>query len=147
MCLSIVGQISCWLCPFAAGAGLLDVCGPQDLGRRHDAPRTQRCWRLWPAAKLCGFLKYIVKEVVCACGRGQGGVLHGADGHFGDGLIAWAVIPFNDGWVLSEHQRRDPLCLRVSSLEVYGVIMGGWASNSKYPFLGSLALCGADDFL
>jgi NADH-quinone oxidoreductase subunit H len=53
-------------------------------------------------------------------------------------MIAWAVIPFNDGWVLADLNVAILYVFAVSSLEVYGVIMGGWASNSKYPFLGSL---------
>jgi NADH-quinone oxidoreductase subunit H len=53
-------------------------------------------------------------------------------------VIAWAVIPFNDSWVLSDINVAILYVFAVSSLEVYGVIMGGWASNSKYPFLGSL---------
>jgi NADH-quinone oxidoreductase subunit H len=48
------------------------------------------------------------------------------------------VIPFNDGWVLSDINVAILYVFAVSSLEVYGVIMGGWASNSKYAFLGSL---------
>ena len=53
-------------------------------------------------------------------------------------MIAWAVIPFSDTWVLSDINVAILYVFAVSSLEVYGVIMGGWASNSKYPFLGSL---------
>jgi hypothetical protein len=53
-------------------------------------------------------------------------------------VIAWAVIPFNEGWVLSDINVAILYVFAISSLEVYGVIMGGWASNSKYPFLGSL---------
>jgi hypothetical protein len=53
-------------------------------------------------------------------------------------MIAWAVIPFNDTWVLADINVAILYVFAVSSLEVYGVIMGGWASNSKYPFLGSL---------
>ena len=53
-------------------------------------------------------------------------------------LIAWAVIPFSDTLVLSSLNVGILYVFAVSSLEVYGVIMGGWASNSKYPFLGSL---------
>ena len=53
-------------------------------------------------------------------------------------VIAWAVIPFNDGWVLADINVAILYVFAMSSLEVYGVIMGGWASNSKYPFLGSL---------
>ena len=53
-------------------------------------------------------------------------------------MVAWAVIPFNDGWVLANINVAILYVFAISSLEVYGVIMGGWASNSKYPFLGSL---------
>jgi len=53
-------------------------------------------------------------------------------------LIAWAVIPFNESLVISNINVAILYVFAVSSLEVYGVIMGGWASNSKYPFLGSL---------
>jgi NADH-quinone oxidoreductase subunit H len=48
------------------------------------------------------------------------------------------VIPFDSGWVLSDINVAILFVFAISSLEVYGVIMGGWASNSKYPFLGSL---------
>ena len=53
-------------------------------------------------------------------------------------MIAWAVIPFNETWVLADINVAILYVFAISSLEVYGVIMGGWASNSKYPFLGSL---------
>ena len=62
-------------------------------------------------------------------------------------MVAWSVIPFNDGWVLADINVAILFIFAVSSLEVYGVIMGGWASNSKYPFLGQPALGGADDLL
>ena len=53
-------------------------------------------------------------------------------------LIAWSVFPFNNGWVLTDINIGILFIFAVAGLEVYGVIMGGWASNSKYPFLGSL---------
>ena len=53
-------------------------------------------------------------------------------------LIGWAVIPFDDGWVLADINVGILYLFAVSSLGVYGVIMAGWASNSKYPFLGAL---------
>ena len=53
-------------------------------------------------------------------------------------MVAWSVIPFNDGWVLTDINIGILFIFAVAGLEVYGVIMGGWASNSKYPFLGSL---------
>jgi NADH-quinone oxidoreductase subunit H len=53
-------------------------------------------------------------------------------------LMGWAVIPFNEGAVLSDINIGILYLFAVSSLEVYGVICSGWASNSKYPFLGAL---------
>ena len=52
--------------------------------------------------------------------------------------MAWAVIPFAPGWVMSDLNVGILYIFAVSSLGVYGIIMGGWASNSKYPFLGAL---------
>jgi len=84
------------------------------------------------------FLKYIVKEVVFPAGADKAVFLMGPMVTLVMSLIAWAVIPFNENWVLSEINVAILYVFAVSSLEVYGVIMGGWASNSKYPFLGSL---------
>jgi NADH-quinone oxidoreductase subunit H len=53
-------------------------------------------------------------------------------------LIGWAVIPFDEGWVLADINVGILYLFAISSLGVYGVIMAGWASNSKYPFLGAL---------
>ena len=53
-------------------------------------------------------------------------------------LIAWAVIPFSATQVLADINVGILYLFAVSSLGVYGIIMGGWASNSKYPFLGAI---------
>ena len=53
-------------------------------------------------------------------------------------LAAWAVIPFAPGWVISDINVGIMYLFAISSLGVYGIIMGGWASNSKYPFLGAI---------
>jgi len=53
-------------------------------------------------------------------------------------LAAWAVIPFADGWVLADVNAGLLYVLAMTSLGVYGVIIAGWASNSKYAFLGSM---------
>ena len=83
-------------------------------------------------------LKYVVKEVVVPAGADKTVFMLAPMLSFVLALIAWAVIPFNDGWVLSDINVAILYVFAISSLEVYGVIMGGWASNSKYPFLGSL---------
>ncbi|CAF2248557.1 unnamed protein product [Rotaria magnacalcarata] len=53
-------------------------------------------------------------------------------------LVGWAVIPFSEGWVLSDMNVGVLYILALSSLGIYGIIMAGWASNSKYAFLGAI---------
>ncbi|HPD94035.1 MAG: NADH-quinone oxidoreductase subunit NuoH [Rhodobacter sp.] len=84
------------------------------------------------------FIKYIVKEVIFPAGADRAVFLLAPMVSLVMALVAWAVIPFDDGWVLSDVNVAILYIFAISSLEVYGVIMGGWASNSKYPFLGSL---------
>ena len=83
-------------------------------------------------------LKYVVKEIVVPAGSDRTVFMLAPLTSFVLALIAWAVIPFDETWVLSDINVAILYVFAVSSLEVYGVIMGGWASNSKYPFLGSL---------
>ncbi|MGB5838028.1 MAG: NADH-quinone oxidoreductase subunit H, partial [Albidovulum sp.] len=82
-------------------------------------------------------LKYILKEIVVPAGADKFVFFLAPMLSFVLAILAWAVIPFNDGWVLSDINVAILFVFAISSLEVYGVIMGGWASNSKYPFLGS----------
>ena len=84
------------------------------------------------------FIKYIVKEVVVPAGADKPVFFLAPMITFVLAVIAWAVIPFNEGWVVADLNVGILYIFAISSLEVYGVIMGGWASNSKYPFLGSL---------
>ena len=83
-------------------------------------------------------LKYIIKEVVVPAGADRPVFFIAPLTSFVLAIIAWAVIPFNETWVLADLNVAILYVFAMSSLEVYGVIMGGWASNSKYPFLGSL---------
>ncbi|MEM1361034.1 MAG: NADH-quinone oxidoreductase subunit NuoH [Pseudomonadota bacterium] len=83
-------------------------------------------------------LKYVVKEIVVPAGADRTVFMLAPMTSFVLALIAWAVIPFGETWVLADINVAILYVFAISSLEVYGVIMGGWASNSKYPFLGSL---------
>ncbi|GHE58364.1 NADH-quinone oxidoreductase subunit H [Camelimonas fluminis] len=83
-------------------------------------------------------LKFVLKEPVIPAGSNKGlfllaplitGVL---------ALSAWAVVPVNAGWVVADINVGVLFILAISSLMVYGTIMAGWASNSKYPFLSAL---------
>ncbi|PJI92263.1 NADH dehydrogenase subunit H [Yoonia maricola] len=84
------------------------------------------------------FLKYIVKEIVVPAGADKFVFFLAPMIAFVLAVISWSVIPFNEGWVLADINVAILYIFAIGSLEVYGVIMGGWASNSKYPFLGSL---------
>tara|TARA_B100002051_G_C16724563_1_gene634542 strand:+ start:631 stop:1644 length:1014 start_codon:yes stop_codon:yes gene_type:complete len=84
------------------------------------------------------FLKYVFKEIVIPSGSDKVVFLLAPLITFVLSLVAWSVIPFNEGWVLTDINIGILFIFAIAGLEVYGVIMGGWASNSKYPFLGSL---------
>ncbi len=83
-------------------------------------------------------LKFILKEIVVPAGADKIVFLLAPLVTFALALVGWAVIPMAPGWVVSNINVGILYLFAISSLGVYGIIMGGWASNSKYPFLGSL---------
>ncbi|MGH7120652.1 MAG: NADH-quinone oxidoreductase subunit NuoH [Acetobacteraceae bacterium] len=83
-------------------------------------------------------LKMIMKETIIPTGANRGLFLLAPMITFGLALLAWAVIPVNDGWAITNINVGILYLLAISSLGVYGVIIAGWASNSKYAFLGAL---------
>ncbi len=87
---------------------------------------------------MADFLKYVFKEIVIPAGSDRVVFILAPMISFVLAVAAWAVIPFADGWVLANLNIGILYVFAISSLEVYGVIMGGWASNSKYAFLGAL---------
>jgi NADH-quinone oxidoreductase subunit H len=84
------------------------------------------------------FFKFVLKEIVVPAGADKVVFLLAPLLTFILAFIAWAAIPFAPGWVISDLNVGILYIFAISSLGVYGIIMGGWASNSKYPFLGSL---------
>ncbi|HWF00407.1 MAG TPA: NADH-quinone oxidoreductase subunit NuoH [Caulobacteraceae bacterium] len=83
-------------------------------------------------------LKFMLKEIVIPSGADKAIFLLAPLISFTLAFGAWAVLPLAPGWLVSNVNVGVLYIFAVSSLGVYGIIMGGWASNSKYPFLGSL---------
>ncbi|MBV9995482.1 MAG: NADH-quinone oxidoreductase subunit NuoH [Caulobacteraceae bacterium] len=83
-------------------------------------------------------MKFMLKELVVPAGADKPVFLLAPLISFTLALAAWAVMPLAPGWIASNINVGILYLFAVSSLGVYGVIMGGWASNSKYPFLGGL---------
>jgi NADH-quinone oxidoreductase subunit H len=83
-------------------------------------------------------LKFVVKEPVIPASANKGMFLLAPLVTATLALSAWAVIPLDSGWAIADINVGILYLFAISSLGVYGIIMGGWASNSKYPFLGAL---------
>ncbi len=87
---------------------------------------------------LADALKYIFKEIIIPASANKVIFILAPIVTMTLALIAWAVIPFSESYVLADINVGILYIFAVSSLGVYGIIMGGWASNSKYPFLGAI---------
>jgi NADH-quinone oxidoreductase subunit H len=93
-------------------------------------------WGLFQA--FADLLKFVFKEPIIPSGANKGVFLLAPFVSAVLAMATWAVIPVNEGWAIANNNVGILYIFAISSLEVYGVIMGGWASNSKYPFLGAL---------
>ncbi len=83
-------------------------------------------------------VKLLLKEVVIPTGANKGVFLIAPMFAFAPALAAWAVIPFNDTLVLANVNASLLYIMSITSIGVYGIILSGWASNSKYAFLGGM---------
>jgi NADH-quinone oxidoreductase subunit H len=93
-------------------------------------------WGIWQS--FADFLKFALKEPVIPDGANKGVFLLAPFVMGMLALSAWAVIPVSEGWAIADLNVGILYIYAISSLSVYGIIMGGWASNSKYPFLSAL---------
>jgi NADH-quinone oxidoreductase subunit H len=93
-------------------------------------------WGLFQS--FADLLKFVLKEPVIPAGANKGVFLLAPLISCTLALAAWAVVPVSAGWVISNINVGILYIFAISSLGVYGVIMAGWASNSKYPFLAAL---------
>src|SRR6202040_2665165 len=81
-------------------------------------------------------LKMLMKETIIPSGSNRFLFLIAPMLTFALAMLAWAVIPVNDGWAIADINVGILYLFAISSLGVYGIIVAGWASNSKYPFFG-----------
>src|SRR5215208_4901012 len=93
-------------------------------------------WGLFQS--FADLLKFVFKEVVIPDGANKGVFIIAPLVTCVLALSAWAVVPVSHGWAIADINVGILYLFAISSLGVYGVIMGGWASNSKYPFLAAL---------
>ncbi|MCW2275394.1 NADH-quinone oxidoreductase subunit NuoH [Rhodoblastus acidophilus] len=93
-------------------------------------------WGIWQS--FADMIKFMVKEPIIPDGANKGVFMMAPLVTAALALSAWAVIPVNDGWAIANLNVGVLYIFAISSLGVYGIIMGGWASNSKYPFLSAL---------
>ncbi|MBB5751238.1 NADH-quinone oxidoreductase subunit NuoH [Prosthecomicrobium pneumaticum] len=93
-------------------------------------------WGLFQS--FADLLKFVLKEPIVPSGSNKGIFLLAPVVTATLAFAAWAVIPFDAGWVISNINVGILYIFAISSLGVYGIIMAGWASNSKYPFLAAL---------
>ena len=87
---------------------------------------------------LADALKYIFKEIIIPASSNKVIFILAPIITMTLALVAWAVIPMSENFVLADINVGILYLFAISSLGVYGIIMGGWASNSKYPFLGAI---------
>ena len=83
-------------------------------------------------------LKMVMKETIIPSGANRVLFIMAPMITFILAILAWAVIPLNDGWAIADINVGVLYLFAISSLGVYGIIIAGWASNSKYPFFGAM---------
>ena len=93
-------------------------------------------WGLFQS--FADLLKFVLKEPIIPSGANKGVFLLAPLVTCVLALAAWAVIPMDLGWVISDINVGVLYIFAISSLSIYGIIMAGWSSNSKYPFLAAL---------
>ena len=136
--LIIVGQILLIILPIMGGVAYLTLAERKVIAamQLRKGPNVVGPFGLFQP--VADGLKLLVKETVIPSGANQVVFILAPMLTFILALVAWAVIPFDAGWVLADINVGVLYLFAISSLGVYGIIMAGWASNSKYAFLGAL---------
>ena len=134
----IVGQILLIIVPIMGGVAYLTLAERKVIAamQLRKGPNVVGPFGLFQP--VADGLKLLVKETVIPSGANRVVFILAPMLTFILALVAWAVIPFDAGWVLADINVGILYLFAISSLGVYGIIMAGWASNSKYAFLGAL---------
>lgn len=134
----IVAQIMAIVLPLVGAVAYLTLAERKVIGwmQLRVGPSTVGYWGI--GQPIADAVKLMFKEVVLPGVSSKATYLIAPIMVFVPALIAWAVIPFDEGLVLSDINLGVLYLLAVSSLGIYGILLAGWASNSKYPFLGAV---------
>ncbi|HEX9810393.1 MAG TPA: NADH-quinone oxidoreductase subunit NuoH [Alphaproteobacteria bacterium] len=134
----IVGQIVAILVPLLISVAYLTYAERRVIGAMQLRKGPNVVGPFGLLQPIADGLKLLVKETVIPAGANKVVFVLAPIVTFSLSLVAWAVIPFDAGMVLADINVGVLYLFAISSLGVYGIIMAGWASNSKYPFLGAL---------
>ena len=126
------------LVPLLIGVAYLTYAERKVLGamQMRKGPNVVGPFGLWQP--FADAIKMLTKETIIPMGSNRFLFLIGPMLTFVLAMIAWAVIPVSDGWAIADINVGILYLFAISSLGVYGIIIAGWASNSKYAFLGAL---------
>jgi NADH-quinone oxidoreductase subunit H len=134
----MVGQTLLLLVPLLIGVAYLTYAERKVLGAMQLRKGPNVVGPFGLLQPFADALKLMMKETIIPTGSNRFLFLLAPMLTFGLAMIAWAVIPVADGWVLADINVGVLYLFAISSLGVYGIIIAGWASNSKYAFLGAL---------
>ncbi|MGE5758445.1 MAG: complex I subunit 1/NuoH family protein, partial [Sideroxydans sp.] len=133
-----VVKIMVIILPIMGGVAYLTLAERKVLGFMQVRPGPNRVGYWGLLQPVADGIKLLLKEVVIPTGANKFLFVAAPVLALAPALAAWAVIPFDDGMILADVNAGLLYLLAMTSLGVYGIIIAGWASNSKYAFLGAL---------
>ncbi len=134
----IVGQVLLITVPLLLGVAYLTYAERKVIGAMHLRKGPNVVGPFGLLQPIADGVKLLFKETIIPSGANKGVFVIAPMITFTLSFAAWAVIPFDDGWVLADINVGILYLFAVSSLSVYGVLMAGWSSNSIYAFLGAM---------
>ncbi len=134
----VILQIVGILIPLLIGVAYMTLAERKVLGWMHVRLGPNRVGPMGLLQPMADGVKLIFKEIIFPVRADRTLFLLGPILSMAPALAVWAIVPFADGWVMANVDAGVLLMLAITSFGVYGVIIAGWSSNSKYPFLGAM---------